>query len=299
MDGRRGNGGTRGWAIGWLVSVALVSGCTRAETPTTPTPTPNAAMVYGVVGASDAIGFGGSVVCLPFDPDCPNGSGYAYVLKRRFQNDGRRVDLANRGLPGAVLSPAFLTLAREIGRSDVPGTLLEQVAPFIPPDATHVSIFAGGNDANLIAQAIRAGRGGADVRGYVDQQVQQFGTDLQQLVTRLKARAPAARLVAMNLPNLAVAPYVASVSTLEKSILQRIAVGITDRINALSGQNVIVIDLMCDPRIYSPSSYSGDGFHPSDAGYAVMADLLYPAFRDGTARAPSSTCAQRTAVPVF
>jgi hypothetical protein len=44
---------------------------------------------------------------------------------------------------------------------------------------------------------------------------------------------------------------------------------------------------------------SSDGFHPSDAGYLLMADLLYPALRNGTAPAPSNTCAQRAAVPVF
>jgi lysophospholipase L1-like esterase len=103
----------------------------------------------------------------------------------------------------------------------------------------------------------------------------------------------------MNLPNLAVAPYVSSASATEKGILQRIAVGLTDRINALSANNVVVVDLMCEPRIYSGANYSSDGFHPSDSGYALMADLLYPALRNGTASAPSSNCAQRSAVPAF
>lgn len=282
----------------WLCA-ALLSGCESAKSPTGPSPGPNGRVVYGVVGASDAIGFGGSAPCLPFDPDCPNGTGYAYVVKRRLQSEGATVELANRGLPGAVLSQAFLTLARDIGRNDVPGTFIDQVVPFIPQDATHVSIFAGGNDANLIAQAVRAGRDGADVRGYVDQQVQQFGNDLGQMITRLKTRAPNARIVAMNLPNLALAPYVATVSTLEKGILQRIAVGLTDRVNTLASQGVIVVDLMCEPRIYSPANYSSDGFHPSDSGYAVMAELLYPALRNGAAPAPSGSCAQRTAVPTF
>ena len=38
-----------------------------------------------------------------------------------------------------------------------------------------------------------------------------------------------------------------------------------------------VVDLMCDPRVLEPSSFSGDGFHPSDRGYALMAELAYPA----------------------
>lgn len=279
-----------------LMSTLLISGCKRNESPTSPSPTPGQ-VSYGVVGASDAIGFGSSAPCLPFE-DC-NGNGYAQLVKRRFQSDGAAVTLTNRGVPGAVLSPAMLTLGRDIGRTDIPGTFLEQIVPFIPSTATHVSIFVGGNDANVIAQNIRAGRGAADIRGFVDQHVQQFGADLVDLVGRLRARAPGARLVAMNLPNLAAAPYVNGISVTERSILQRIAVGLSDRINALGSQGVVVVDLLCDARIYSPANFSPDGFHPSDAGYVVMADLLYPALRDGTSPAPSASCSQRTQLPVF
>ena len=30
---------------------------------------------HTAIGASDGIGFGSSVVCAPFDPDCPSGTG--------------------------------------------------------------------------------------------------------------------------------------------------------------------------------------------------------------------------------
>jgi lysophospholipase L1-like esterase len=282
----------------WMVSAAALAACKSASSPTAPSgPSPSDQISYAVVGASDAIGFGSSAPCLPFE-DC-NGNGYAPLVKRRFQAEGAAVTLTNRGLPGAVLGPAMLALARDIGRTDIPGTFLDQIVPFIPATATHISIFAGGNDANVIAQNIRAGRGSADIRGFVDQHVQQFGAELSDLVARLRARAPNARLVALNLPNLAAAPYVNSASTLERSILQRIAVGLTDRINALASQSVVVVDVMCDLRVYSSSSYASDGFHPSDAGYSVIADLLYPALRNGSAAAPSSTCAPRTLLPVF
>ena len=279
-----------------IIGVLTIAGCKSGDNPTAPSPTSNA-VSYVVVGASDAIGFGSSAPCAPFD-DC-NGNGYGPLVKRRFQSDGATVTLTNMGVPGAVLSPAILALARDIGRSDILATFIERYPQFIPPDATHISIFAGGNDANVIAQNIRAGRGAADIRGFIDQHVAQFGTDMIELVSRLRARAPNARIVVMNLPNLAAAPYVNSASTLERSILQRIVVGLTDRMNALSGQGVVVVDLMCEPRIYSGSNYSSDGFHPSDSGYVVMADLLYPALRTGSASSPSSTCAQRTLLPAF
>jgi lysophospholipase L1-like esterase len=132
------------------------------------------------------------------------------------------------------------------------------------------------------------------VSGFVDQQVAQFGVDLADLVGRLRTRSPNARIVAMNLPNLAAAPYVSSASPGEKSILQRIAVGLSDRVNALATQGVTVVDLMCDSRLYNPANFSADGFHPSDAGYAFMAEQLYPALRNGTAAPPSGSCAPRT-----
>ena len=66
-----------------------------------------------------------------------------------------------------------------------------------------------------------------------------------------------------------------------------------------TGQNVIVVDLMCDPRTYEPSRFSSDGFHPSDSGYALMAELAYPALAGGSVPSPSSSCAQRSLLPVF
>lgn len=280
-----------------LTVLTLVAACNQSESPTSPSPSTQ--VHYGAVGASDAIGFGGSVPCLPFDGDCPGGTGYVYLVKRRFQTDGSAITLSNRGIPGAVISPAFLTLARDIGRSDILGTFLDQIVPFVPTGVTHVSIFAGGNDANVIAQNVRAGRAGSDIAGFVDTHVRQFGVDVTELVSRLRARSASARLVALNLPNLAAMPYVAGLSIQERSILQRIAVGISDRINALTAQNVIVVDLMCDPRSYTAANFSSDGYHPNDGGYAVMAELLYTALRNGSSSTPSTSCPQRVLLPTF
>jgi lysophospholipase L1-like esterase len=277
-----------------VCALAAVAGCKKPETPTGPTPTGN--VVYTAIGASDGTGFGGSVVCVPFDNECPNGTGYVYLLKRRLQTDGRTVALFNRAVLGAVLSPHFQTLARDIG--DNSRTTFFDQTTVVPATTTHITIFAGGNDANTIAQNIRAGRA-ADIRGFIDQHANQFGADLIELVSRLRARAPNARIVAINLPNLGAAPYVAALSTVEKGIVQRIAVSLSDRVNALTSQNVLVADMMCDGRVYEASSYSADGFHPSDRGYAIMAELAYPLLANGTASMPSSTCPQRSLIPVF
>lgn len=294
-DRGRRRGGRSLW-LGCVVGALLAGACGQADSPTGPSP--DGPVVYGVVGASDALGIGSSVPCIIFALECPGGTGYAYVVQRRLQADGLTVELANRGIPGAVISGAFQSLARDSG-TDVLATFLDQIAPFVPSNATHVSIFAGGNDANVVGRAVRAGLAGSDIRGFVDRQVQQFGADFEELVNRIRSRAPNARIVAMNLPNLAAAPYLASAPAIERSVMQRIAVGMADRINAMAGRNVIVIDLLCDARVYQPGHYSSDGFHPNDQGYELIADLLYPALRHGSAPPPSSACPQRSVVPAL
>ena len=81
--------------------------------------------------------------------------------------------------------------------------------------------------------------------------------------------------------------------------MQRIATGLSDQVNALTSRGVVVVDLMCDARAIQPASFSADGFHPSDAGYALMADLGYAALSSGSAPTPQSTCGNRTLLPGF
>ena len=60
----------------------------------------------------------------------------------------------------------------------------------MPPTTTHVTIFVGGNDANIIGTAVGAGLGGGDPRGYINGHVSQWGRDLAELVSRVRNRAP-------------------------------------------------------------------------------------------------------------
>jgi len=271
--------------------------CSKSENPASPTPA-DGPIFYTAIGASDGIGFGSSSPCLPF-VDCPDGKGYVQILRRQLQNTGRAVDHRNLSIPSAVLSKAIEDLARDIGQpiSDVAGNFIERQAPFVPTNTTHLTIFAGGNDANVIGRATLAGRGGNDVNTYIDAQVRQWGTDLEDLVARIRARAPNARIVALNMINLAAAPYLASRPPSEKSIMQRIAVGISDRVNALTSRQVLVVDLMCDARLYVPSNYASDGFHPGDNGYAIFAEDALPALRDGANNQPNTGCSQRRLFP--
>jgi lysophospholipase L1-like esterase len=279
--------------------VALGAGCKSSDSPDSPTgPSPSTGPIsYTAIGASDGIGIGSSSPCLPFS-ECPDGLGYVQILRRNLVATGRTVTHRNLSLPGSVLSRVVFDLAREIGRpiEDLAGNFIERQAPFVPADTTHVTIFAGGNDTNVIAEAA-ARRGGSDVNGFIDAQVRQWGIDLNELISRIRSRAPNARIVALNLPNLAGAPYVAARPTSDKSVIQRVAVGLSDRVNALTAQNVLVVDLLCDARLYQQSNYASDGFHPADGGYRVFAELTLPALRDGANNQPNANCAQRRLFP--
>jgi lysophospholipase L1-like esterase len=276
--------------------------CSKSGSPTEPTPTPaDGPIFYTAIGASDGIGFGSSAVCIPFT-DCPDGAGYVQILRRRLRDafPTRTVDHRNLSIPGAVMSPAIETLARDIGKpiSELAGNFIDRQVPFVPANTTHMTIFAGGNDANVIGNAVLAGKAGSsDPNPYIDAQVRQWGTDLEGMIDKIRARAPNTRIVALNMINLASAPYLASRPTSEKSIMQRIAVGISDRVNALTSKNVLVVDLMCDARLYLPQNYAADGFHPGDAGYVIFADDAFPALKDGVNNTPNTGCAQRRAFP--
>jgi lysophospholipase L1-like esterase len=279
----------------YLFVFALLSlvACNKIKslTSTSPTtPTPAQGLYYTAVGASDGIGFGGSAVCVPLF-ECPNGTGYVQILHRRLAQGGQTVTHLNLSIPGAVLSRNIEDLSTSIGRT-VPGNFVERESPYVQTAATHVTVFAGGNDVNTIALGARA-RGGSDPNGFADAQIRQWGIDLEDLITRIRARSANTRIVALNLPNLAASPYVASNTVDEKRLIQRVAVGLTDRINALTARNVLVVDLMCEPRLLLASSYASDGFHPNDSGYAIIADLVSPAFLNGTGATPNPSCPQR------
>lgn len=282
-------------------SVALavtLAGCNKSDGPTSPSPGPPATPYYTVIGASDAIGYGGSVACAPFDLECPDGTGYAQRIIRRLRQERGQTDYRNLGVPGQVMNRATEDLGIRLGRTEG-GNFMDRQAPFVRAETTMITMFAGGNDANVIGEAVRAGLGGSDPRAFIDAQVAQWGSDYGTLINDIRFRTPGARIVVLNVPNLGAAPYVAANPMIERSILQRIAVGLADRANSLTSRGVLVVDLMCEPRIYNAGNFSADGFHPSDSGYALIAELTYPALANGAASAPLSSCPQRTLLPVY
>jgi hypothetical protein len=248
-----------------------------------------------VVGASDALGVGSSAACPPF-VDCPNGMGYAPIAARDLTARGYAVAVVNLGIPTGVVGPAFQTLGQQHGRF-IAGNFLAQAMPFVRANATLVTVFAGPNEVNTVTAALGAGAGGADPGGFIDAQVRAFGSDFSSLVTGIRGQARSARIVALNVPNLAALPSLAAASLAQRQAAQRASVGMSAAVNRSASQDVIVVDVMCDSRSYAATNYSADGFHPNDAGYAYLAGEIVRAAISGSYPAPLGSCPFMTAVP--
>ena len=280
-----------------LLAISL-GGCRKGgPSPTEPSrpPAAGSTVIYTAIGASDVAGIGSSVVCLL--NDCPNGTGYVQVAAKQLRSQGFTVAVNNLGIPTAVIGRDFETLGQQFNHTIV-GNFIDQEMPFVRQDSTLVTIFAGGNEINTITAALGGGAGASDQAGYIDGQVRAFGTDYTTLLAGIKTKTGAARIIALNVPNMAGLPFLASASLGQKQAAQRAAVRMsTTVVNALTAQGVIVVDLMCDPRTYVASNYSPDGFHPNDAGYAFIAAEVVRAVTSSTYPAPSSSCSQMTIVP--
>jgi lysophospholipase L1-like esterase len=287
---------TMRWLIP-VVSLALLAGCKKSSDDGDnggPGPSP-AETRYTALGASDAVGIGATVPCLPFT-DCPGGTGYVPRVLKALRDSDADMRLTNLGLPGAVMSREVQDIGNGVGIG-INNNFLQHEAPFVPPGTTVVTIFAGGNDANTLATALdRGAANGADPNGYIDRQIAAFAADYVELIGIVRGRAPGARIYVLNLPNFAGLPFAAGRPTRDRQWLQRLSVGFsTQGANRLAAQNVTVVDLLCNPRSYQASTYSSDGFHPNDTGYAYLAEETIRAL-NGASAPPAATCPQMTMV---
>jgi lysophospholipase L1-like esterase len=269
--------------------VASLTSPSSVATPGPPAAT--AAVHYAAIGASDANGVGSTSPCMPLTA-CEDGTGYVPVLARQLRGS-REVTLMNLGLPASVLSPAIEAIARQNNR-EVTGNFVDRQMPFVPRNATLVTIFGGANDANAIGDAMEKGAAGANIQGYIDTQARAFGADFDRLVRGVRDRAPDAFIVVLNVPNLAALPYAAPYPAQHKQVLQAISVALSREANRQAGPGVTVMDMMCDGAVYAPANISRDGFHPNDAGYAHMASRL-AAIVNGAASSAAASCSYMTA----
>lgn len=277
-----------------LLAAFFTAACQSLKSPSgpSPLPEPNSTINYTAIGASDALGIGASVECFPF-ADCPNGKGYVQETARQLRGLGFTVNLTNLGIPTAVIGRDFQNLGAQYGRF-IAGNFIESEAPFLNSNSTLVTIFAGGNDVNTVTSALGHGAGASDQIAYINGQVKAFGDDYATLIRLIRDRAPSARVVVLNLPNMAGMLFLTRASLPQRQAAQKLSVGMTTTvINPLTGQGALIVDLMCDPRSYLASTYSGDGFHPSDTGYAWIAAEVVAAATTAY-KAPPANCSSMT-----
>ena len=151
--------------------------------------------------------------------------------------------------------------------------------------------ITGANDVNVMTTALGKGAGSADPTAFIDQSVAAFTSDFASLIAGIRSRAKAARIIVMNLPNLAGIPYLASASLAQRQAAQRASVRITTAV-INNTPDVTVIDLMCDTRLYQASVLSADGFHPNDTGYSLLGAEIAKAVTSSSYPAPKASCAQ-------
>lgn len=282
--------------VGLVAAVGSLA-CNRdTGTPTGPGPVPgpNATVNYTAIGASDAIAVGSSIPCIPY-ADCPTGRGYVQVAMRDLASRGLTVNLNNLGFPAMVLSRRIQDLGTKYGRA-MTGNFVQQQAPFVMPSTTLVTIFAGANDVDTIMAALGGGAGSADQAAYINSQIDAFGQDFAGLMQMVRERVPSARIVLLNLPNMAGMPRRTGAPVQQRRAEQMLSVGINTRVfNPYVSSGVLVVDLQCDSRSYLASTYSSDGFHPGDTGYAWIAAEVVAAATTAY-RPPASSCPQMALV---
>ena len=294
-------------------SVKLTPQPTATPQPS-PTPTP-AAVHYTAIGASDAVGYGASVPCANPPtvavPTCPGGTGYVPDLAKLLTNAGSVVTLNDLGISGAVLGPDILSTVNMYGALGTPDECMPRTAgvdadpadfitaelPHLTGTETLVTVFAGGNDTNGIANAAGCMAAAnppattSQIDAFVATEIGAFGADLETLLGAVHAKAPNAKIYVANLPNFALIPVGQEQSVAGQQLLSAISVGIDLQvIDPIAATGTPVIDLLCNPQSYVPANFYTDGFHPNDAGYAAFAAAFYAQITATTPAAPSSTC---------
>lgn len=270
---------------GLIALSGALSGCDLVDKgPTEPGPNPTV-VSYTAMGASDAIGYGSSSPCIPFST-CPDGAGYVQIVARRLRETNANMSFLNLGIPGAVLSRDIMTIGNSMGRG-IPANFIDGQMPFVAKDSTIVTVFADANGVNAIGAALRS-MPSADRPAYAQTQIQNFARDFATFAAGISDRAPAAKIIVLNMPNLARLPYAAGYTADERQWLRELSIGFTTAINATRSSRVLVVDLMCHAPIYQSSVYSGDGFHPNDTGYRALADLVTAAITTAPVTPPTA-----------
>jgi acyl-CoA thioesterase I len=172
------------------------------------------------------------------------GGGYPDQLASRLRREGLSVGLTNLGVSGARTA-------------DVAQGQLKRAVAAQP---TLVTLGIGVNDL------------------WRGTSLESFAEDLERIARRLKQTG--APVVVSNLPDLALAPVARLVPS---SLYEGRIEPFNEQLAELCRRHgLYLVDLYGASRAYIPAHpefFSGDGFHPSEAGYTQWAEFLYPTVR--------------------
>ena len=250
---------------------------------------------YAAIGASDVSGIGSSVVCV-LQSDCPNGTGYVFVAARGLRGRGFTVNVTNLGLPTGVISRSFQDLGSQTAASSLATSSIRR-SRLYPKDTTLITIFAGANEVNIITSALGAALA-ATIRPATSTSRSGRSGRLQTLMTALRAVARrSARFVILNVPNVAGMPFLAGAARPAPGGAARLGPHDDDGHQRL--RLVECRGCRSDVRLapVRPSNYSSDGFHPNDAGYAVIGNEIVRAVTERSYAAPQAAARRCRSCP--
>lgn len=222
-----------------LATLAACGSTARIVVAPTPTATPRSSVVYVALGASDALGVGAAH---------PATQGYVPDLIAHLPAGAHSLNL---GVSGIELHAA----------------LADELPSALAAHPTLVTIWLAAND---FKDCVPLG---------------QYGTDLNTLLRELRTQTHAQIFMA-NLPDMSQVPAIRTDAT---ALGPCLAHATPDQVRALVAQwnaviahaaakyGVVLVDLSAFAIGAHPAYVSYDGFHPSAAGYAQLANLFWAA----------------------
>ncbi|MBV9867308.1 MAG: carboxypeptidase regulatory-like domain-containing protein [Abitibacteriaceae bacterium] len=192
------------------------------------------AATYSALGASDATSYGASTL----------SNGYVYRIADWLKLNYGPWTLRNHGVNGYT----------------APDIQNNALGPAISDNPQLVTLWVGGND---VKDSVFSNEPTAVLEA-------RFREAYTTIVRRLRNET-AAYIVTANLPDLSRIPVAKFLNDAQKQLAQADSIALNRVIaDVNSTYNVPTVDLYNDPNSYEPANFY-DGFHPNDAGYALLA----------------------------
>ena len=256
---------------GRAISVVLAAFCLcAADSPPQPRLTTLGDSITFGVGASDKL-----------------NTSYAAIWAKRL---GAR--LTNLGITGETAIPepnAYFTGKGDNGNAYGPhGGVLTDEVPSIPLDTTIVTLWIGTNDLWMTPRSVKPGNG--TLGSLYEEISSDYARYIQATISAIRERTPLAVIAVATNINPANKESMVNVTAGPVYEYRRAMTSLVNEMNAaIAAQDVIIVDLHCDPALYDAANYlSAYDLHPNDSGHARIAQDFYAAITSG---GKAHTCA--------